>query len=86
MIADKRIYRVQVTEDVRLTKDIYVSAYTKDDAWEYVNSLVEDGDERVECTMDDFDEVSYRDVYVFDDVLDQHVRADFDTGIISPEQ
>ena len=84
MIADKRIYRVQVTEDVRLTKDIYVSAYTKDDAWEYVNSLVEDGDERVECTMDDFDEVSYRDVYVFDDVLDQ--RADFDTGIISPEQ
>lgn len=87
MIVNKQVYRVLVTEDVRLVKEVYVSAWSKDDAREYINELLDDGDERVECTMDDFEEVAYRDVYVMDEQAPHHnIIPEFDTGMVPPEE
>lgn len=89
MISNKHIYRVLVTEDVRLVKEIYVSAWSKDDAFEYIDELLDTGDERVECTLDDFEEVTYRDIYVMEEQNLRSTRAPdeiLDTGMIPPEE
>lgn len=84
MIADKPLYRVFITEDVRLIKEVYVSAWSEKDARDYINELYDQGDEGVECTMDDFEEVTYRDVYVQPET-NRKVVADYDTGLMPPE-
>jgi len=75
MIAGVPVYKVTIVEEIRLIKEVYVSAWSEKAACSCVEDLLCDGDEQVEPTMDDFDERIWSDI-------DAEVQTDTD---IQPE-
>jgi len=92
-ISQKPIYKVIVTEDIRLSKELLVAAWSEQELYDYIWNLQNDGDERVECDMEDFDEITYRDCWIDGEIIPgqnvgrRGVTPDLDIGgMLPPEE
>ena len=89
-VSQKPIYKVIIDEEIRFSKVLYVAAWSEQEALDYIEDHYGESP-LFECSMDDFDELTYRECYIDGEIVPGHnvrsVIPDLDVGgMLPPEE
>ena len=84
-VVQKPVYRVHIGENVYLCRDVYVSAWSEEEAEEYILDLYNLG--RIELNMDDYVDSALSESSVYEEVTDaSHIIPEYDVGGMMPPE